>query len=124
MNERPDTAQIKAQLASEIVRLLDGFKFSDTAPRKQSGLAEADIARLRSAQLDGFSIDRLIDVLNDLNHRVDMTVRPAVARSSLLRIIQRMEELDATIPPEEFEKVPADLAQNLDHYLYGAKKTD
>lgn len=35
-----------------------------------------------------------------------------------------MAELDASIPPEEWDRVPTDLAQNLDPYLYGAKKVD
>lgn len=33
-------------------------------------------------------------------------------------------ELGATVPDEEWAKVPADLSVNLDHYLYGAPKKD
>jgi len=33
-------------------------------------------------------------------------------------------ELGASIPDEEWAKVPADLAKNLDHYLYGAPKEE
>jgi predicted XRE-type DNA-binding protein len=124
MNERPDTQQIKAELAGKILRLLDERKLAGSAARELVGLSEAEISRLRLAQLNDLSIDRLIDVLNALSHRVDVTVRPATAGNSLLRMIRRMEELNAGIPSEEFEKVPPDLAQNLDHYLYGAKKTD
>jgi hypothetical protein len=32
------------------------------------------------------------------------------------------EEIGRSIPPEEWEKIPKDLATNLDHYLYGAPK--
>lgn len=35
---------------------------------------------------------------------------------------ERIIELGARIPPEEWEKVPKDLSKNLDHYLYGAPK--
>ena len=31
-------------------------------------------------------------------------------------------EIMAKVPPEEFDKIPADLSINLDHYLYGAQK--
>jgi hypothetical protein len=35
---------------------------------------------------------------------------------------ERIQQLGASIPDEEWEKVPRDLAKNLDHYLYGAPK--
>jgi hypothetical protein len=28
-------------------------------------------------------------------------------------------DLSASVPPEEWDRVPKDLATNLDHYLYG-----
>jgi hypothetical protein len=33
-------------------------------------------------------------------------------------------EIGASIPEEEWEKVPTDLSINLDHYLYGAPKVE
>ena len=130
MNERPDIEQIKAQLATEIVRLISQQGLM-VAAKQQVGISEADIVRLRAAELDDFSIDRLIEILNGLNQRVGVYIAPAsaapispAARNPLLSIMERMAEIDAQIPPEEYEKVPTDLAQNLDHYLYGAKKTD
>lgn len=33
-----------------------------------------------------------------------------------------IEEIGAAVPPEEWDKVPTDAAQNLDHYLYGHPK--
>jgi hypothetical protein len=30
--------------------------------------------------------------------------------------------LRAQVPPEEWDKLPTDMARNVDHYLYGAKK--
>lgn len=37
---------------------------------------------------------------------------------------QRIIELGASIPEEEWKKVPEDLSINLDHYLYGAPKEE
>jgi len=34
------------------------------------------------------------------------------------------EEIAATVPDSEWEKVPRDLAKNLHHYLHGAPKED
>lgn len=36
--------------------------------------------------------------------------------------LAEVDELRATVPAEEWDKVPADLAENLDHYLYGSPK--
>jgi|1185.fasta_scaffold16595_2 hypothetical protein len=33
-------------------------------------------------------------------------------------------EIGARIPQEELDKIPEDLAKNLDHYLYGAPKEE
>ena len=33
-----------------------------------------------------------------------------------------LAELGETIPPDELERLPTDLARNVDHYLYGARK--
>jgi len=35
---------------------------------------------------------------------------------------QRIVEIGASVPAKEWDKVPADLSKNLDHYLYGAPK--
>lgn len=43
----------------------------------------------------------------------DETVRP---------IWEIVEEISSSVPKEEWEKLPTDLAKNLDHYLYGAPK--
>jgi hypothetical protein len=37
---------------------------------------------------------------------------------------ERVVEIGARIPREEWEKVPKDLSINLDHYLYGAPKEE
>jgi predicted XRE-type DNA-binding protein len=122
MNQRPDTEQIKAELAAAIIRLLAERTLTDASASEQIGIAEADIAFIREGNVGGLSVDRLIEILNALDQRVEVKVSPVTVRGPLLRILQYMAELDAKIPPEEYEKIPTDLAQNLDHYLYGAKK--
>jgi predicted XRE-type DNA-binding protein len=122
MNQRPDTEQIKAELAAAIIRLLAERTLTDTSASGKIGIAEADIALIREGNVDGLSVDRLIEILNALDQRVEVKVSPVTVQGPLLRILRYMAQLDAEIPPEEYEKVRTDLAQNLDHYLYGAKK--
>jgi hypothetical protein len=40
---------------------------------------------------------------------------------SLLGMVLRIAE---EVPSQEWERVPADLSKNVDHYLYGSKRTD
>ncbi|HYO12193.1 MAG TPA: hypothetical protein VE685_03245 [Thermoanaerobaculia bacterium] len=37
---------------------------------------------------------------------------------------QKIVEIGAAVPPEEWEKVPRDLSMYTDHYLYGAPRED
>ncbi|MBI4702775.1 MAG: hypothetical protein HY744_16775 [Deltaproteobacteria bacterium] len=52
--------------------------------------------------------------------RIEGTERPydPTARP----IWEVIAEIGASVPDEEWEKVPRDLAENHDHYLYGAPK--
>ncbi|MEW6777843.1 MAG: hypothetical protein AB1405_16210 [Bdellovibrionota bacterium] len=47
---------------------------------------------------------------------------PEAAKEPLKPAWQMAVEIGAAVPPRVWEKVPTDLAQNLDHYLYGAPK--
>jgi len=121
MNERPNIDEIKAQLANAIVRLIDE---KGIAAGQDLVLTETEIIRLRSLKLDGFSIDTLIDTLNSLSQRVSVSVAPATGKSSgdPRPIWEKIAEISASIPLEEWDELPADLAANHDHYLYGAQK--
>ena len=39
-----------------------------------------------------------------------------------LRLMREFQELARQVPPEEWDKIPKDWLDNLDHYLYGAPK--
>ena len=39
-------------------------------------------------------------------------------------ILEMVSAVTTEVPEHEWERVPADLSKNVDHYLYGAKKTD
>lgn len=125
MNERPDTEQIKAQLAREIIRLLGEQKLTDAAASEHLGIPALDVGRIRDGDLSAFSIDRLVSILNGLDQRVTISVVPAPKVASDTRPIwERIADIVASIPPEELEKLPTDLAVNHDHYLYGSSKRE
>jgi hypothetical protein len=39
-------------------------------------------------------------------------------------ILEMVSAITKEVPEREWERVPADLSKNVDHYLYGSKRTD
>lgn len=77
-----DVELIKADLAAAIIGTLKRRKLSQRAAAKLTGIDQADISRIRQADLDRFSVDRLITALNRLDQRVSVTVRQAVTKAA------------------------------------------
>ena len=75
-----DVEQTKALLAAEIIRILDKEKLSVRAAQKRSGVAYTDFSRIRNADLDRFTIDRLMRITNALNRRVNVKISFAKQR--------------------------------------------
>jgi predicted XRE-type DNA-binding protein len=73
--------QVKALLATEIIKALDRDGLSVRAAQTRTGIAAADFSRIRSADLSRFTIDRLMSIINRLGSRVDVTVRIRPARA-------------------------------------------
>jgi predicted XRE-type DNA-binding protein len=70
----PDTRLIKADLAAEIIRVLRTTRLSNIAAARRAGVAETDISRIRHADLNRFTIDRLVRILNRLDRRVEVVI--------------------------------------------------
>jgi len=70
-----DLEQLKAILASEIIKTLDQEGLSVRAAHARTGIAAADFSRIRNAVLGRFTIDRLMSIINKLGARVDVKVR-------------------------------------------------
>ncbi len=69
-----DILQTKALLAARIIAVLDDEELSTRAAERRSGVNHADFSRIRNAQLERFTIDRLMTVLNKLGQQVRVTV--------------------------------------------------
>lgn len=70
-----DALQLKALLAAEIIKILDREALSVRAAHDQTGIAAADFSRIRNADLQRFTLDRLLSILNRLGARVEVKVR-------------------------------------------------
>ena len=76
-----DVQQTKALLAARIIGILDDAGLSTRKAEGRTGVSHADFTRIRNVQLDRFTIDRLMTVLNKLGQHVDVQidVHPRVA---------------------------------------------
>jgi predicted XRE-type DNA-binding protein len=70
-----DVEQFKATMAAEIIKVLDREGLSVRAAHGRSGIAAADLSRIRNAYLGRFTVDRLMSILNRLGSRVEVKVR-------------------------------------------------
>jgi predicted XRE-type DNA-binding protein len=79
----PDTKLMKADLAAGIMRILRERDLSGTRAAALAGVTEADISRIRNADLNRFTIDRLVRILNRLDGQVQVAIslRPREHRS-------------------------------------------
>lgn len=67
--QNADAEQWKAILAAEIIEKLDRERLTVRAAHRRTGIPAADFSRIRDADLGGFTVDRLLIVLNRLGTR-------------------------------------------------------
>jgi predicted XRE-type DNA-binding protein len=73
-----DLEQARAILAAKIIGVLDTRGLTARATERLTGIAAADISRIRNARLARFTLDRLIIILGKLAEEVEvgLVVRP------------------------------------------------
>lgn len=67
-----ETKLMKAKLAAQIIGVLDDRKISVRQAEKITGVAAADISRVRNADLAKFTLDRLLRILHRLAPSVEV----------------------------------------------------
>ena len=86
----PELENARAKLAAEIIGILNDRNLSKRKAAAITGIDPADITRIRNADLKGFTIDRMIKILESLNHRVEVIVHPIrsrrAAREAILHV--------------------------------------
>jgi predicted XRE-type DNA-binding protein len=70
-----DADQVKALLATEIIKALDRDGLSVRSAQGRTGVAAADFSRIRNADLDRFTVERLMSIINRLGSRVDVKIK-------------------------------------------------
>jgi hypothetical protein len=67
-----------------------------------------------------FSLDRV--AMKERPHTPPDIAAPPDIPGNRLALIEKIAAIMASVPSEEWEKLPTDLAVNHDHYLYGMPK--
>jgi predicted XRE-type DNA-binding protein len=75
----PDVEQLRAVLAAEIIKMLERQGLTVRAAHARTGIAAADFSRIRNANLDRFTLDRLVSIINRLGSRIDVRVKVRAA---------------------------------------------
>ena len=70
-----DVKQLKALLAAQIIKSLDKAHLTVRAAQTKTGIAAADFSRIRNADLDRFTVDRLMTIVNRLGSRVEVVIK-------------------------------------------------
>jgi len=78
----PELENVRAVLSAEIIGILNKQNLSKRKAASLTGIDPADITRIRNADVKGFTIDRMIKILESLNHKVEVRVRPIRARKA------------------------------------------
>ena len=74
-HKNADIQQFKAILATEIISALDRVGLSVRGAHGRTGIAAADFSRIRNADLERFTVDRLMSIINRLGSRVEVKVK-------------------------------------------------
>jgi predicted XRE-type DNA-binding protein len=69
-----DERMLKAQLAVQIRRFIEAKGWTQTEAAEAVGLDQPKVSHLLRGRLAGFSVDRLLNILNRLGHSVEVRI--------------------------------------------------
>jgi predicted XRE-type DNA-binding protein len=75
--ENADELLLKAEMISEISQLMKQGKLTQADAAKLTGIAQPDLSSMLRGRIKGFSIERLLMMLNAFGRDVEVVVRPA-----------------------------------------------
>ena len=71
----PDVEQAKAMLSAEIIKVLNSRKLSVRKAQALTKVQAADFSRIRNADLQRFTIDRLMTILGKLSPEMEVSMK-------------------------------------------------
>jgi predicted XRE-type DNA-binding protein len=80
----PEEYRAKAQLALQISKIIERRGLTQAQAAKLIGAAQPDISKLKSGQLGGFTIDRLLDFLRHLDRSIEIHIKSKGSRKEVV----------------------------------------
>ena len=71
-----DTHFLKAQIVSEIYRLVSAQEMTQTQAGKRMGISQPEVSRMFKGRFREYSIERLMEFLTTFDRDVEIVVRP------------------------------------------------
>jgi hypothetical protein len=109
------------------LRLPDGAKIPARFSPEQEGviteaLCDHNSRRLRVKGKADFYPDSRVKAITTISELTIQSGTELPFDPNARPVWEIIEEIGASVPPEDWAKVPPDAARNLDHYLYGAER--
>ncbi len=79
--------QTKVRLAVAINQIIQGRKLSQTAAARRLNVNQPKVSALSNYQLDGFSVERLMNFVTALDRDVDIVIRPKSQKIGRIAVI-------------------------------------
>jgi predicted XRE-type DNA-binding protein len=71
---RPAERLLKAQLALEIDRFIQAKGWTQAEAARSIGITQPEVSNMLRGRLAGFSVDRLLTIVNKLGHTVEVRI--------------------------------------------------
>jgi predicted XRE-type DNA-binding protein len=85
--DNPEEYQAKAELALQIIKIIEDRALTQKKAATLIGATQPDISKLKSGQLKGFTLDRLFSFLLRLNRNIQIRVTKAKGKSGKLETV-------------------------------------
>lgn len=85
--DNPEEYQAKAELALQIINIIEDRSLTQKEAATLIGATQPDISKLKSGQLKGFTLDRLFSFLLRLNRNIQIRVTKARGKSGKLETV-------------------------------------
>ncbi len=82
----PEERLLKADLAIQIDRIIAARGWTQTQAAEHIGLSQSSVSLLLRGRLSGFSVERLLTILNRLGYDVEVRIAPAQREAAELRV--------------------------------------
>ena len=85
--DNPEEYHAKADLALQIIKIIEQRKLTQKEAASVIGAAQPDISRLKRGQLKGFTLDRLFSFLLRLDRNIQIRVTKARGKAGKLETV-------------------------------------